>query len=77
MLQRTLEREEVAVEIRLGHPPVSALTVENQIRNYCQHYGYPEAVITLNPMGELVLKLHEIDPLPGLTVPPSKTSPKC
>ena len=66
------------MEIRIGTPPIDAITVENTIRNHCQHYGYPEAKIMLNPLGELVLKLNDVSPLPGTTSMESlRTSPKC
>ena len=68
------------MEIKLGYPPLSALEVENTIRNNCQHYGYPDAVVTLDATGCIILKLHTLDPLtsPCKSAPSrSSTSPKC
>lgn len=44
--------------------PAPALEVENLIRVQCQHFGYPEAVLSMDPSSsELVLKLHDPSPL--------------
>lgn len=64
------------MEFRISYP-TNAIDVENLIRTHCQHFGYPEAKIYVDTTtGELVLKLHDPDPLPNATEV-FKTRPTC
>lgn len=58
--------------------PADAIDVENLIRAQCQHFGYPGAKIDVDPSTrELVLKLHDIDPLSTPSSESFSSRPKC
>ena len=50
------------ITVEVGKLPVDALTVENTIRNHCQHYGYPGAQLVLDG-DTLKLVLTQVEPL--------------